>query len=87
MCVQKAVGWLLIVGVSSGIGRSVAVLMAREGADVSIVYLPTEQSDAETTKASVEKEQRSCLLIPGDLRERTICRHAVDEHLKRSAYV
>ncbi|KAK9851762.1 uncharacterized protein MYU51_009251 [Penicillium brevicompactum] len=73
----------LITGGDSGIGRSVAVLMAREGADVSIVYLPTEQSDAETTKASVEKEQRSCLLIPGDLRERTICRHAVDEHLKR----
>ena len=74
---------LLIVCFSSGIGRSVAILMAREGADVTIVYLPSEQPDAEATKASVEEEQRTCLLIPGDLRDRNLCRHAVDEHVKK----
>lgn len=84
---RMAVCQLLIFNVSSGIGRSVAILMAREGADITIVYLPSEQSDAEATKASVEEEQRSCLLIPGDLRERDLCRHAVDEHVKRSVIV
>ncbi|CAG8059619.1 unnamed protein product [Penicillium olsonii] len=73
----------LITGGDSGIGRSVAILMAREGADVTIVYLPSEQPDAEATKASVEEEQRTCLLIPGDLRDRNLCRHAVDEHVKK----
>lgn len=59
--------------------------MAREGADVTIVYLPTEQSDAEETRKAVETENRSCLLIPGDLKDRYLCRHAVDEHVKKSA--
>jgi hypothetical protein len=57
--------------------------MAREGADVTIVYLPAEQSDADETKRSVEKEKKSCLLIPGDLRNRKVCLYAVDEHVKR----
>jgi NAD(P)-dependent dehydrogenase (short-subunit alcohol dehydrogenase family) len=70
---------------SSGIGRSVAILMAREGADVTIVYLPSEQPDAETTKTSVEKWKRHCLLVKGDLRDRNSCRHAVDEHVKKFA--
>lgn len=68
---------------SSGIGRSVAVLMAREGADISIVYLPEEQSDAEDTKRMVQAENRTCLLIPGDLRKYDFCRHAVEEHVKQ----
>ena len=58
----------LITGGDSGIGRSVAVLYAREGADVAIVYLPAEQSDAEETKKAVEEEGRKCLLLPGDVR-------------------
>jgi len=57
----------LITGGDSGIGRAVAVLFAREGADVAIVYLPQEQSDAEETRRAVEAAGRSCLLIAGDI--------------------
>jgi NAD(P)-dependent dehydrogenase (short-subunit alcohol dehydrogenase family) len=68
----------LITGGDSGIGRSVAVLYAREGADVAIVYLPEEQSDAEETRDAVENEGRQALLIPGDVSDREFCRDAVD---------
>ncbi len=68
----------LITGGDSGIGRSVAVLYAREGADVAIVYLPEEQSDAEETRKAVEKEGRSCLLLPGDLCEPAFCADVVE---------
>ena len=57
----------LITGGDSGIGRSVAVLYAREGANVSIVYLQPEQSDADETNQAVEVEGRKCLLICGDV--------------------
>src|SRR5687768_18300723 len=57
----------LITGGDSGIGRAVAVLFAREGADVAIVFLPEEASDAAETKRAVEKEGRRCLLCPGDV--------------------
>lgn len=73
---------VLITGGDSGIGRSVAVLMAREGADITIVYLPQEQDDAEDTKKMVEAENQTCLLLPGDLRKYEFCRHAVEEHIK-----
>ncbi len=63
----------IITGGDSGIGRAVAVLFAREGADIAISYLEAEQKDAETTKKAVEKEGRRCLLIPGDVRERRFC--------------
>src|SRR5438046_473598 len=53
----------LITGGDSGIGRAVAVLYAREGADVAITFLPAEQSDAEQTRGAVEKEGRKCVLI------------------------
>ena len=68
----------LITGGDSGIGRSVAVLYGREGADVAIVYLPAEQSDAEETKQAVEKEGRKCLLLPGDVTEPKFCQQAVE---------
>jgi NAD(P)-dependent dehydrogenase (short-subunit alcohol dehydrogenase family) len=68
----------LITGGDSGIGRSVAVLYAREGADVAIVYLPAEQSDAEETKKAVEEEGRKCLLLPGDVKDAKFCRDAVE---------
>lgn len=68
----------LITGGDSGIGRAVAVLYAREGADVAIVYLPEEQSDAEDTRATVEAEGRVCELIPGDLVDAVFCDEVVE---------
>jgi len=67
----------LITGGDSGIGRAVAVLYAREGADVAIVYLSSHE-DAEETKRWVEKEGRQCLLIPGDVKDSAFCKQAVD---------
>jgi hypothetical protein len=57
--------------------------MAREGADISIVFLPAEQVDAETTKGLVEKEGVQCLLIQGDLRDLNFCREAVEKHVAK----
>ncbi len=58
----------LVTGGDSGIGRSVAYLYAREGADVAINYLPEEQEDAEEIRDAIRQEGRECLLVPGDLR-------------------
>lgn len=69
----------LITGGDSGIGRSVAVLYAREGADVAIVFLPEEKSDASETSQFVEKEGGKCLLIAGDVRSSEFCDKAVEE--------
>jgi len=69
----------LITGGDSGIGRAVAVLYAREGADVAISYLREEQSDAEETKEAVEAEGRRCVLIPGDLKKAKFCAQLVEK--------
>ncbi len=66
----------LITGADSGIGRAVAALFAREGADVAIAYL-CEDQDAEKSKAIVEGEGRRAILIPGDVGSREFCDDAV----------
>jgi NAD(P)-dependent dehydrogenase (short-subunit alcohol dehydrogenase family) len=72
----------LVTGGDSGIGRAVSVLFAREGADVAIVYLDVEQSDAEETRLVIEKEEkRRCLLIPGDVKDPDFCLQAVERTL------
>ena len=67
----------LITGGDSGIGRAVAVLFAREGADVAIVYL-SEDDDAEETRLAVEGEGRRAILLPGDVTDSGFCDRAVD---------
>ncbi|SDD71771.1 NAD(P)-dependent dehydrogenase, short-chain alcohol dehydrogenase family [Variovorax sp. CF079] len=69
----------LVTGGDSGIGRAVALLYAREGAEVAIVYLDEEQVDAEETKRCVEAEGKHCVLIPGDVRDPAFCKRAVEE--------
>lgn len=73
----------LITGGDSGIGRSVAVHFAREGADVAIVYLPEEDDDARITKQMVEKEGKKCLFVPGDIRDRNFCSWAVKKTVQQ----
>lgn len=72
---------VLITGGDSGIGRSVAILMAREGADVSILYLPGEEEDAEYTIEEIKKAGRKAHGIALDLKEETNCKKAVEEHM------
>jgi NAD(P)-dependent dehydrogenase (short-subunit alcohol dehydrogenase family) len=66
----------LITGADSGIGRAVAALFAREGADIAILYL-CEHDDAAKTKEIVEKEGRRAITIPGDIGDRKFCEDAV----------
>ena len=72
----------LITGGDSGIGRSVAVLYAREGADVAIVYLPEEEDDANETAAFIRAEAQKALLIPGDVTDPAFCEEAVEKTVK-----
>lgn len=71
----------LITGGDSGIGRAVAVLFAREGADVAIFFL-SEGRDAELTKRAVAAEGRRCITIPGDVTKRANCVKAVERTVK-----
>jgi NAD(P)-dependent dehydrogenase (short-subunit alcohol dehydrogenase family) len=73
----------LITGADSGIGRAVAVLFAREGADVAFTYLPEEQSDAEETREAIEAEGRTAHLIAGDLTVPNFCKEAVGETIEK----
>ncbi|MBI1360707.1 MAG: SDR family oxidoreductase [Alphaproteobacteria bacterium] len=65
----------IVTGADSGIGRSVAVLFAREGADVAVVYL-NEDEDAETTRLAVNDEGRKCILLSGDIADAAFCKTA-----------
>jgi NAD(P)-dependent dehydrogenase (short-subunit alcohol dehydrogenase family) len=67
----------LITGGDSGIGRAVAVLFAREGANIGIAYLPEEQADAEETEVAIRAEGRGALLLPGDVTNYQFCQEAV----------
>ncbi len=68
----------VITGGDSGIGRAVALAFAREGADVVLSYLPTEEVDADETVAVVEEAGRKAVKAPGDLRDPAYCREIVE---------
>lgn len=72
----------LITGGDSGIGRSVAVHLAREGTDVAIVYPKAEQSDAEETQRAVTKDGREALLLPDNVTNRKFCDGAVKKSVE-----
>jgi len=71
----------LITGGDSGIGRAVAVLFAREGADVAVVYL-NEHDDARKTEKLIRAEGRRCLLISGDVGDPAFCKQAVEQTVR-----
>lgn len=68
----------IITGADSGIGRSVAILYAKESADIVVIYL-SEDSDANITKEKVEAEGRKCLLIKGDVGDESFCKSAASQ--------
>src|SRR5918999_3942987 len=73
----------LVTGGDSGIGRAVAVLFAREGADVAITYLPAEKTDARETVAAIEAEGRNAFAIAGDLQKPEFSRRAVKQTIDK----
>ena len=76
----------LVTGGDSGIGRAIAVLFAREGADLVIVYLD-ETEDAQETKRLIKKEGRTCLAIAGDVGDRAFCFEAVAKAVDRFGHL
>ena len=72
----------IVTGADSGIGRAVAVLFAREGADVAVFYL-NEHKDARETARWIEKEGRTAVLVPGDVRDPAFCERAVKRVAKK----
>lgn len=77
----------LVTGGDSGIGRAVAVLYAREGADIAVVFLPVEKEDAQETARAVEAEGRRCMLIPGDVKDPEFCRAAVERTVEEFGHL
>ncbi len=73
----------LVTGGDSGIGRAVAVLFAREGADVAITYLPAEKKDAQETVAAIEAEGRQAFAIAGDIQKPGFSRRAVEKTIDK----
>jgi NAD(P)-dependent dehydrogenase (short-subunit alcohol dehydrogenase family) len=73
----------IVTGGDSGIGRSVAVLYAREGADVAITGLPEEHSDSLETRRAIEEAGRSCLILEGDLGDPKFCRNVIARTVKK----
>jgi NAD(P)-dependent dehydrogenase (short-subunit alcohol dehydrogenase family) len=68
----------VVTGGDSGIGRAVALAFAREGADVLISYLESEEKDAQETVRLVEDAGRTAVAVPGDLRDEATCQRVVD---------
>lgn len=69
----------LITGGDSGIGRAVAIAFAREGADVAISYLPSEEADAQEVVALIEQSGRKAVALPGDISDEQVCRKLVKD--------
>lgn len=69
----------LVTGGDSGIGRAAAIAYAREGADVAIAYLPSEENDAQAVIALIEAEGRKAVALPGDVMDEAWCRQLVDD--------
>ena len=69
----------LITGGDSGIGRAVAIAFAREGADVAISYLPSEETDAQEVIALIEQAGRKAIALPGDITNEQFCRKLVTD--------
>lgn len=69
----------LVLGGDSGIGRATAIAFAREGADVAINYLPSEEADAREVIALIEKEGRKVFALPGDLSDESFCKSMVKD--------
>lgn len=72
----------IITGGDSGIGRSVAIYFAKEGADCVIAYL-NEHSDAEETKRLIEESGRKCILIAGDIKDENFCKEVVNKCIEK----
>jgi NAD(P)-dependent dehydrogenase (short-subunit alcohol dehydrogenase family) len=73
----------LVTGADSGIGRAAAIAFAREGADVVISYLPSEEGDAYEVLELILAEGRKGIGIPGDIKQKDFCQHLVEEAVKR----
>lgn len=72
----------IVTGGDSGIGRAVAILFAREGADVAILYL-NEHEDAAETQRHIEAEGQRCVTVAGDVKDMEFCQQAVDQIVAR----
>ena len=69
----------LVTGADSGIGRAAAIAFAREGADVALSYLPSEEADAQEVVKLIEADGRKAVTLPGDIKDEAFCRKLVTD--------